>query len=426
MRNKVLQFIRQEKLITPEDRVICGVSGGADSMAMLWCLWELRGKLGIRVEAAHFNHHLRGTESDRDAEFVRQFCQRYGIPLHMGEGQVTPGKKGLEAAAREARYAFFQTIPGKIATAHTANDNAETVLLHLVRGTVLKGLGGIAPKRDNVIRPMLTITRQEVLDYLREWSIPHVEDSSNETDTFLRNRLRHHVMPLLVQENPKLMENLSAMALRLRQEDAALDDIFKPGKYLNVTELRQQLPAIRSRILVGFLKENGMPEPEARHIAQAEALVFAKSPSAFSRFPGGLILRRQYDTLEASRERQILPLRSLPCPGEVLLPEAGIFVQCELGATLQSGEAGFTVFPQGTMVVRSRCTGDQMRLPGGRKLLKKLLIDRKVPAVQRELLPVVADEAGVLAVYSVGANLDRVSGEGAPVTIRFLPIHSDP
>ena len=177
MLNKFGMQLRQ--LTEPGDTVVCAVSGGADSMALLWGVYLLKDPLGIRLEAAHFNHRLRGTESDRDEAFVREFCDRFDIPLHVGGGTVTAGKKGLEAAARDARYAFLRTLPGRIATAHTADDNAETVLMHLVRGTGLKGLGGIAPVNGKLIRPMLTVTRQQVLAFLEEYHIPHIEDSSN-------------------------------------------------------------------------------------------------------------------------------------------------------------------------------------------------------------------------------------------------------
>ena len=204
MLNKLLAFIRQQALICPGDQITVAVSGGADSVALLFGLYLLREKLNIELSAAHFNHGLRGQESDGDEDFVRQLCDRYDIPLTVGRGSVQSGKKGLEAAARDARYGFFATLDGKIATAHTADDNAETVLLHLIRGTGLKGLGAIAPQRGNVIRPMLSVTRQEVEAFLAEYCLTYRTDSSNETDQFLRNRLRHHVMPLLRQENPKI------------------------------------------------------------------------------------------------------------------------------------------------------------------------------------------------------------------------------
>ena len=181
MQNKLLKFIREQDLVSPGDRIVCAVSGGADSVAMLFAFYLLKDNLQISLEAAHFNHHLRGDESQRDADFVRDFCHRYDILLHVGGAVVQPGKKGLEAAARDARYAYFATLDGKIATAHTADDNAETILMHMVRGTGLKGLGGIAPKRGNLIRPMLAVTRQDVEDFLAEWCLPHVEDSSNES-----------------------------------------------------------------------------------------------------------------------------------------------------------------------------------------------------------------------------------------------------
>ena len=145
MQSKLLSAVRRYEMVKPGERVICAVSGGADSMALLWCLWLEKERLGITVEAAHFNHHLRAEESDRDEAFVRNFCEFHDIPLHLGGGNVVAGKKGLEAAAREARYSYLRSLGGLVATAHTADDNAETVLLHLIRGTGLRGLGGITP-----------------------------------------------------------------------------------------------------------------------------------------------------------------------------------------------------------------------------------------------------------------------------------------
>ena len=263
MQNKLLTFLREYDMVQPGDKVICAVSGGADSMALLWAMHLLKDKLQIQLQAAHFNHNLRGEESDRDEDFVVSFCENHGIPCHVGRGIVEAGEKGLEAAARTARYAFLQTLPGKIATAHTADDNAETLLLHLIRGTGLKGLGGIAPVRDNLIRPMLTVTRQDVLEFLEAEGIPWVNDSSNETDAFTRNRIRHHVMPLLKAENPSLLENLSGTALRLRQDEEALDTQAELTNY--VTTLRNMPPAIQNRALRKLLLHFGVKEPEAEH-----------------------------------------------------------------------------------------------------------------------------------------------------------------
>ena len=406
MENKVLSFLRRYGMVKPGDKVICAVSGGADSVALLWCMWMLREKLGITVEAAHFNHHLRGAESDRDEQFVRDFCGFHDIPLHVGGGTVVPGKKGLEAAARDARYAFLRSLNGIIATAHTAGDNAETVLMHLIRGSGLRGLGGITPKSGGLIRPMLEVTRAEVEEYLSENWISHVEDSSNAGDAFLRNRIRHSVMPLLKQENPSLALNLSAMAQRLRQDEDCLSQMAAQLDASDAASLRVAHPALRRRALDAFLKANGLAEPNASHIAQAEALVFSDKPSASARFPGGLILRRNYEKLTACRGTEELVPVTLKV-GETVILSTGIAVRCESAAGGENTPHSFCVCAEGPITIRPRQAGDEMTLPGGTKSLKKLFIDRKIPAHERLCIPVAADSRGVLGICGIGANLAR-------------------
>lgn len=417
MLNKLLSFIREQDMIHSGDRVVCAVSGGADSVALLFAFYLLKEKLDIRLEAAHFNHHLRGEESDRDEKFVLSLCDRYDIPLHLGGGEIIPGKKGLEAAARDARYAFFQDLPGKIATAHTADDNAETVLMHLIRGTGLKGLGGITPVRGKVIRPMLRVTRKDVEAFLQEWCLSHIEDSSNETDAFLRNRIRHHVMPLLAQENPKIAENLSQMALRLRRDEEFLSEQVGSTTLPPVESLKTMPQAIRSRWLEAFLKQSGVREPEDSHLAMAESLVFSDKPSARACFPGGVTIARNYDRLEALTKKEELTETLLPCPGEVYIP--GFRVTCTPAAEILQTPDAFTVSAVGEIKLRQRKSGDSIRLSGGSKSLKKLFIDRKIPAAQRQQIPVVCDEAGILGVYSIGANWERTAQNKNAVTIRF-------
>ena len=407
MLNKLREFSRRQGLIQPGDKIVCAVSGGADSMALLWALYLLKEEWNLDISAAHFNHRLRGAESDRDEAFVREFCAGYGIPLHVGSGTIVPGKKGLEAAARDARYAFLRTLPGKIATAHTADDNAETLLMHLVRGTGLKGLGGIMPQNGNVIRPMLSITRQEIEDFLAEYAVDHITDSSNNGDDFLRNRIRHHVMPLLKEENPKLSQNLSAMALRLRQDEEALSQqaAFEGAPHVEI--LRKMAPAVRARALEKFLKDSGVREPEAVHIRQAEALVFSENPSARANFPGGLIIGRKYDILA------VVPQE----PGKIPYR-----ISCEPADAVINTADTFTVVPVGDVYIRPRQTGDAIRLPGGTKTLKKLFIDRKIPAAQRDSVPVICDDRGILAVGGIGVNLDRAATELPATRIQLIPV----
>lgn len=413
MLNKVTAFIRRYEMLNPGDEVVCAVSGGADSMALLWAMYLLKEKLQIRLSAAHFNHHLRGAESDRDEAFVADFCKGYGIPLRIGSGNVVSGAKGLEAAAREARYAFLQDLPGKIATAHTASDNAETILLHLVRGTGLKGLGGITPIRGKVIRPMLAVTREEVLEFLAEYSIPYVEDSSNNGDDFLRNRLRHSVMPLLREENPSLSQNLSAMALRLRQDEEALAASAREKHTNRVPELLAMDPAIRSRVLAKILLDAGVKEPEAAHIAALESLLHSTNPSARAEFPGGVTVTRNYNLLEMNPKDTAITPQELTDSVTV----AGYRITCASNDSLEQTPGSFAVVPHGKILVRGRVAGDTIRLNAGTKPLKKLFIDKKIPASMRDRIPVIADDRGVLGIAGIGANLDRLSTDKNAVRI---------
>lgn len=400
MLNKLSQALGE--LTAPGDTLVCALSGGADSVALLFGAFLLADKLGLNVRAAHFNHHLRGAESDADEAFVRSFCLGYGIPLTLGGGLVEPGKKGLEAAAREARYDFLRTLPGKIATAHTADDNAETVLMHLLRGTGLKGLGGIAPVNGRVIRPMLSITRQEVEAFLDEYHLPHREDSSNAGDTFLRNRLRHRVVPLLKAENPSFSLGVSAMARRLREDEAYLQAQLEP-EMPGVGVLRSMPQALQSRYLERFLKESGIREPEQAHIAAARGLLDSPKPSARMNFPGSITIARDYDRLRVQPHCPLPAPQPLAVPGQTVLEDWGIRVRVDSAAN-----GGFGVRIQGTLTVRSRRPGDTIRLSGGTKTIKKLMIDEKISAQKRDFIPILADDLGVLWVGGFGANLSRL------------------
>ena len=352
---------------------------------------------------------------------MKPLCARYEIPLHLGSGQITAGKKGLEAAARVARYDFFSGLPGKIATAHTADDNAETVLMHLVRGTGLKGLGGIAPVRGQLIRPMLSVTRQEVLAFLAEYNLSWVQDSSNDSDVFLRNRLRHHVMPLLIRENPNLAENLSATALRLREDEEVLSAMVQthiPG----VEELRSMPTALRSRWISGFLQQNGVPEPDSKHIGMVQNLIFSNKPSAAVKFPGGVTVRRSYNRLEVSQAPQPLETRQLQVPCRVELPALGLIVSVDHANSCSRNTDCFTVHAGSGLCLRSRLPGDTIRLTGGTKELRKIYIDRKIPAAQRGLIPVIADDAGVVGIYGIGTNKTRIAQKLPAVQIQIEPV----
>ena len=312
----------------------------------------------------------------------------------------------------------MRTRPGKIATAHTANDDAESLLLHVVRCTGLKGLGGITPVGDRLIRPMLSVTRAEVEAFLEEYCLPHVEDASNGTDAFLRNRLRHHVMPLLEAENPRIAETLSETALRLRQDDALVENSARQQETADLEALRAMPQALRSRVLENLLEKWGVREPEHRHIEMVQALVFSGNPSARAALPGNVTVERCYSILRKAENTDLPEPVALKIPGITELPQWGLRVHCIPAEDLTNTATSYTVAPGTNVVVRSRQAGDEMRLPGGTKSLKKLFIDKKIPSAQRGFVPVLADEYGVLAVYGLGVNLDRIPEQGN--TMQFL------
>ena len=212
-------------------RVLCAVSGGADSMFLLHRLARMREARELALHAAHFNHMLRGEESDRDARFTLAQCEALGVPCALGQGNVAEfaaeRSLGLEDAARRLRYRFLEETADalgcdRIATAHTADDNAETLLMNLCRGAGARGLGGIPPVRGRFIRPLLRTERSEIEAWLRENNIPWVEDSSNRFDDYTRNRFRHRVLPLLKEENPSFLSAAGRTAELLREDDACL------------------------------------------------------------------------------------------------------------------------------------------------------------------------------------------------------------
>ena len=232
MLERVTSLTREYDMLPAGGTVLCAVSGGADSICMLHLLRALGERDGFQVAAAHFNHRLRGAESDRDEAFVRRQCEQWSIPLTVGAGDVAGQAArlgtGVEETARAMRYRFLQATAEKvgacrIATAHNADDNAETLLLHLVRGTGLQGLTGIPPRRGEIVRPLLNVTREEITAYLAQRGIDYVEDSSNADEGYTRNYLRRQVMPLLRACNPRLSEHMGQTIRYLRQDNDYLN-----------------------------------------------------------------------------------------------------------------------------------------------------------------------------------------------------------
>jgi tRNA(Ile)-lysidine synthase len=271
---RVLDYIRRHELLRPGDRVAAAVSGGADSVALLRLILELRAELGIILSVAHFNHRIRGEASDDDERFVHQLAQHHGLELHVSSGD-TPAhanrtKQSLETAARGLRYSFFQDLiscgaVSKIMTAHTLDDQAETVLMRIVRGTGTSGLAGIYPRlkvgehRGEIVRPLLGVRRCEIEEYLRALGQAWREDATNLDVKHIRNKVRHALLPLLEREfNPSVRQRLAELAEIARVEEEHWDDILASTRSpltsgervsLDLDKMRAIPPAVQRRII---------------------------------------------------------------------------------------------------------------------------------------------------------------------------------
>ncbi len=286
MEAKVRDAIRRYGMLSDGETVIVGLSGGADSTALLHILLSLKEELGISLKACHINHNLRGEESDGDENFVRALCERLEVPLTVFGIDVKGSSskhESLEETARKLRYREFERLcreeGARLATAHTASDNAETVLINMVRGTGTKGLSGIPPVRDYIIRPLIRCTREEIEEYCIKNGISFVTDSSNLTDDYTRNKIRHKVIPLLKEFNPSLIEGISRMTAIVGEDMSFLEEYssVKAEECLNEGKLDSRkllaLPkAVRCRIIASALKEKDV-EPSTLRISQCEEII---------------------------------------------------------------------------------------------------------------------------------------------------------
>lgn len=419
-------LIREYDMLPPGCKVLCAVSGGADSVCLLH--WLSRRK-DISLIAAHFNHQLRGEESDRDQQFVRELCEKWHIPCKISHGDVAAEakarKQGIEETARRLRYDFlFKTAEeigaSRIVTAHNADDNLETLLLNLTRGAGLQGLTGIPPRQGILVRPLLPTTRREIGEYLRSHGLSHVEDSTNLDETYSRNKMRRQVLPLLEEFNPALRENSIDTLRYLRADndylnalaaDLSKKAVVEPGTVSLPAVFVAGVPgpvAIRVVRQLLAMTAQGSTDCTAAHLEGLVALCRGDDPSAVLHLPHGLTARREYEKLV------ITDLPITPPPLEAI--------------RLHEGEnpvpgTDWTVVLEGPpwpgLVVRPRQTGDEITLPGRpRRSLKKLFIDKKVPRWDRDTIPVVADDDGVLAVAGLGENTEHPRHERVLIKTR--------
>ena len=436
------EALSRKSLWKPCESVLVAVSGGSDSVALLHLFARLRDEAPFPLGAAHLNHALRGNESDEDERFVAEIARRLQVPLHTARlhaGALDAKAEGWEAAARKARYQFLRETAGQIgasrvAMGHTKDDQAETVLMRLLRGSGRRGLGGIHPAVEGVfIRPLLALTKQELAEYLQERGETWREDSSNRSGANLRSRIRHDLLPALRREyNPDLVETLARTAEVFREEDDYLASVTGEmarrfirtethGLSLGIPALRALPAALRRRLLRAFVERAfspGLPPPDFALTSILESLIEEARHGAAVTLPGGLQARVLYADLVVARPMEVpIEIVPLPIPGQASLPDLG-FRLCarqapvsEVGDPRQAASVERALLDAdalpGPLVVRHRRKGDLFRPLGapGESKLKSYFIDRKVPRPARDRVPLVV--SGDRIAWVVGFQIDE-------------------
>jgi len=417
-------------LLAPGEPLLCGVSGGPDSIALLDALVQS----GWRPHVCHLNHKLRGADSDADAEFVREIAGHYGLPSTIEARAV----ESDEDAARRARHEFFSDVArrsgiDKLALAHTADDQVETFLLRLVRGAGAPGLIGIWPERQigalRVIRPLLAISRPEVLEYLKGRGLRYRVDATNADARFTRNRIRHELLPLLEREfNPAIRGVLLRTAEILRDEDSYLTQHVMEAFYsaacrddsLNVKTLAGCPVAVQRRVLLVWLggEEETGPQLSFDHIEAVRELAVAERPSAEVHLPDDVIVYREYDELKKARREELEPVRGtwpMNLDGETTIRELGVRFVAECAPSIlgtfsgkrqggveppHSKEEAFDADALGDKpFVRTWQDGDRFQPLGmsSEKKLQDFFVDEKVPRLRRGRVPLLCAFDGRIA-----------------------------
>ena len=426
MLGQILNTIERFGMLEKGDHVVVGLSGGADSVSLLLALNELRGVLGIELSALHVNHCLRGEESDRDEQFCRDLCDRLSIPFICGRFDVNAEaakmKMSTELAAREIRYRFFaeQTEGKKLATAHNANDNAETVIFNLTRGTGTKGIAGIPPVRDNIIRPLLGITRNEIEAFLKERDQDFVIDSTNLSDDYTRNAIRHNVIPVLEKINPALFRTILADSENFRTDNNFIESETEKayasglsGKD-SICGLADLHPAVRRRCIARFLSENGI-EVNSRRIADVEKAVLKDGKinlkgEIYAEASDGCL--RIVTIPKAKEKTGLICIKASEGENRFLAKtvtlthaEYGQYKDCTLPPDTVMIDAGCI---NGEIMLRNRLPGDRIKLENRNftSSVKKLL-NVCTEAAERDSLCFVTDDEGILFIEKAGIA-DRV------------------
>ncbi|MEC1180224.1 tRNA lysidine(34) synthetase TilS [Metasolibacillus meyeri] len=432
----VMQYIKKQQLVDAGDRLLIACSGGVDSMGLLYFFHMVRTQLKIEIVVAHVDHMLRGEASATDRAFVEAFCAERNIQIHSTAIPVAQmhAKEGgnLQTICRRERYLFLEKIMGtarctQLVTAHHADDQLETMLMSLAKGATIKGLQGMVVSRPfaqgKLIRPFLAVTKEQIASYLQSRGGTYREDASNAKDDYTRNRFRHHIIPLLVEENHHIATHAVQLASQLQQDDVYLMELAQ-GAYTRIVKktaeiytidihvFQSESPALQRRlilILLNYIYNDSSTLFSQSLLSSIYALFETTNGSATIHLPNHYMMQRAYDTVTVcphkvyeERAVEVVTLNKWLNYGHIQL-FVGTYIGQHDGECyyFQAKEVSFPLH------IRTRQEGDRMQLANmtQAKRLSRLFIDCKVPLAERDSWPLLVDaEDEVLAVLGVRVN----------------------
>jgi len=428
LKKRIGDYLEKEKLLEGGERILIGVSGGPDSMLLLRLLCEFREEKKLELIAVHINHMFRGLQADREEDFVRDYCQKNEIIFRSYKIDVPERMKRDKLSAQDAGHLVRKEIFAKLKTetganrlalAHHLDDRAETVLLHFLHGTGLRGLAALPPRKDWLIRPLLELHKTEILAWCQELRVPYCLDPSNNKTIYRRNKIRHELLPLLHEYNPRIAEGLARLAELAREDDEVLEfmtekiwqenAVCDQGDILFTLEsLATISKAIKRRIFRKAFREiNGLHATLDYHHSEELLRLSASESPGYLELPLGSMCRKGYRELRIGKKKEELPEKREQFylqikPGEKKeIPELGLSVVLSEEADLNDVHNKDFVLPlprslaeQG-IILRNRRPGDMLRTSAGSKKLKKFLIDLKIPREERDSLLMLARETEI-------------------------------
>ena len=425
--NLIRKTIDRHSLIEKGDSVLVALSGGADSVCLTHALSSVKDELGIKLHTAHVNHGIRGAEAKRDEEFAKRFSSSLGIECHVLHADIPAiaKEKGIsdETAGREIRYDYFKKLCetfgiDKIATAHNKNDNAETLLMNFMRGSSVNGLSGIPHKRDNIIRPILDISRAEIEKYCAENNLEYVTDSTNNELLYTRNKIRHILMPLIEKEfNASFINTVTDNAALIFDDSAYIEkkafeaySELVSGQKVSVSGLESLAPSLRRRVIREMIKHarNGLEDIPSFYVDDILSLA-TKNSGASINLSDGIVARTEYGSLIIEKKSDASnPFEyEFDIISEGYIPEISKkIIIAETDVRKNDGAVYLDTAGAKKITVRSRREGDIFYPSGmtGSKKIKEYFINEKIPRNRRATVPIIEINGDIAA---VGGRVDR-------------------